>query len=442
MAALQERNGSYRVIFNYRGKQRAFTLGRVAEAEARAKAAQVDYLLMRLKQGLIEIPPGGDVVAFFKHDGAPPAVPAQGPSALRPEPTLADLRDRYLDTHANGTLELHTVRGIRRHFGHLARLLGESFPIRKLSLADLQGYVDRRAKAKGRRGTLNPVTIKKEIVTLRTAWNWGARMGIVSGRCPADGLRYAKGDEKPPFQTRAEIERQLPGLPHPKADELWEVLYLTAAEVDRLLAHVKAHAAHPWIYPLLVTAAHTGARRGELLRMRTGDLDLPAGVVSFRERKRAHGRRTTRRVPLSTALAATLADWLKVHPGGPFLFAQAEVVGRSRKRSRSTGHLWKDRPGSEKARRAGVRERERPGILPLTEDEARHHLNQTLAGSEWEVVRGYHIFRHSFISACASRGVDQRLIDEWVGHQSEEQRRRYRHLYPSVQADAIKSVFG
>ena len=61
---------------------------------------------------------------------------------------------------------------------------------------------------------------------------------------------------------------------------------------------------------------------------------------------------------------------------------------------------------------------------------------------EWKVVRGFHIFRHSFISACASNGVDQRLIDEWVGHQSEEQRRRYRHLYPSVQAAALKGVFG
>ena len=49
MAALQERNGSYRVIFSYRGKQRTFTLGRVTEAEAKAKAAQVDYLLMRLR---------------------------------------------------------------------------------------------------------------------------------------------------------------------------------------------------------------------------------------------------------------------------------------------------------------------------------------------------------------------------------------------------------
>jgi ribosomal protein S4E len=45
MAALQERNGSYRVIFNYKRKQRAFTLGKVTEAEAKSKAAQVDYLL-------------------------------------------------------------------------------------------------------------------------------------------------------------------------------------------------------------------------------------------------------------------------------------------------------------------------------------------------------------------------------------------------------------
>jgi hypothetical protein len=39
-------------------------------------------------------------------------------------------------------------------------------------------------------------------------------------------------------------------------------------------------------------------------------------------------------------------------------------------------------------------------------------------------------------------GVDQRIIDDFVGHQTDEQRRRYRHLYPSTQSDALKSVFG
>ena len=147
-------------------------------------------------------------MAFVRHDGLMPA--AQDTLAFRGEPTLGDLRDHYQETHGNGTLEHPTSRGIRRHFRHLGQLLGEGFPIRKLSLADLQGYVDKRAKAKGRRGTLNPSTIEKEIVTLRTAWNWGVRMKIVSGRYPYDGLLCPEFDEKPPFQTQAEIERQLP----------------------------------------------------------------------------------------------------------------------------------------------------------------------------------------------------------------------------------------
>ena len=86
--------------------------------------------------------------------------------------------------------------------------------------------------------------------------------------------------------------------------------------------------------------------------------------------------------------------------------------------------------------------RERPDLVPLTEDEARHHLKHTLAGSEWAMVRGFHVLRHSFVSACASRGVDLRMLQEWCGHMSPEMQRRYLHLYPSVQAEAMKSVFG
>jgi hypothetical protein len=38
-----------------------------------AKSAQVDYLLMRFKQRLIELPPGLDIVAFIQFDGESPA---------------------------------------------------------------------------------------------------------------------------------------------------------------------------------------------------------------------------------------------------------------------------------------------------------------------------------------------------------------------------------
>ena len=89
-----------------------------------------------------------------------------------------------------------------------------------------------------------------------------------------------------------------------------------------------------------------------------------------------------------------------------------------------------------------MRERGQLPQGPITKDEAHDHLKRTLAGSKWDVLRGWHVFRHSFISICASKGVDQRLIDAWVGHQTEEMRKRYRHLIPSTEKEAIRAVFG
>ncbi len=90
----------------------------------------------------------------------------------------------------------------------LVGALGERFTICELKLSSLQAYVDRRAKAKGLYGRrLSLATNKKEIVTLRTAWIWAAKMGLVEGRFPNDGLRLPKLNEKPAFRTRTEIER-------------------------------------------------------------------------------------------------------------------------------------------------------------------------------------------------------------------------------------------
>ena len=75
---------------------------------------------------------------------------------------------------------------------------------------------------KGIRGLVSPGTIKKEIITLRTTWNWGVQFGLVTGKYPNKDLRYAKVDEKPPFQTFAEIERKLHGLSKKQIAELWD----------------------------------------------------------------------------------------------------------------------------------------------------------------------------------------------------------------------------
>jgi integrase len=198
--------------------------------------------------------------------------------------------------------------------------------------------------------------------------------------------------------------------------ELWHCLFLTRAETEALLEYVERNASQPWVHPMVTFAAHTGARRSELVRLQIHDIDLNGRTAILREKKRAKSKRTLRRVPLSERLCRVLREWLAAHPGGSSLFAQQEFVGRSKTR--------------------------RTGATPITHDEAHDHFRRTLAGSGWEVLRGWHVLRHSFASNCAASGIDQRLIDEWMGHQTEEMRKRYRHLFPDQQRVAIERVFG
>ena len=176
MASIQKKGDGWYCQFCYRGQRPTFALGRVTEEEARAKSSQVNYLLMRLKQRLIELPPGVGIVEFVRYDGKPPAslINSGAATETAKTTTLAVLRDRFLATHASAHEE-NTLGTARTHFKHLAATLGEEFPLAELTLPDLQRHVDRRA---GKR--IAPVTIRKEIDGLRAAWNWGKRTGLVS----------------------------------------------------------------------------------------------------------------------------------------------------------------------------------------------------------------------------------------------------------------------
>ena len=46
----------------------------------------------------------------------------------------------------------------------------------------------------------------------------------------------------------------------------------------------------------------------------------------------------------------------------------------------------------------------------------------------------------SFASNLAVQGVDQRFIDKWMGHQTEEMRRRYQHLFPRKPSESIRRL--
>ena len=225
--------------------------------------------------------------------------------------------------------------------------------------------------------------------------------------CAAKELAaVSKNRQRPPFQTIVQIKRRIArgSLSSAEQEDLWDCLFLTLPEVEALLLYVKQATSPDFVYPLISFAAHTGARRSEILRSEIDDLDFDSKAITIREKKRMKGTNSTRTVPMTTFLANVLRKWLCKHPGGKFTFCSPEDHSS------------------------------------LTPDQATYHFKRTLSNSKWQVVRGYHVFRHSFCSNAAAKGIDQRLINSWVGHQTEEMVRRYRHLLPNQQE--IEIMFG
>lgn len=415
MATLEKRGKTYRVVFRYGGQKITKSVRTRDERAANACLARLEDNLRRLELGVLTLPEDADIAEFLLSDGR-----KNGRTAPRHQfRTIGQLLDQYVASISPGSMEDSTLGGMRIHVKKLKRVLGSTASLVSMGLDELQTYVDKRALDKGVRGRkLSTATIKKELRTLSSAWTWGIDSGAISKPLPKKGLRYPKSTEKPPFQTREEIERKIArgGLTETEQAELWDCLFLTLPEIEELLGFVKQSAKQPFIHPMFVFAAHTGARRSEMVRSEIDDFDFVGATVLIREKKRVRGKLSTRRVPLSPLLVEAMQQWFANHPGGRYTFA-----------------LGSDVPRSGKTRDLGTQ---------ITRDEAHDHFKRTLAGSKWNKLRGWHVFRHSFCSNCAAKGIDQRIINAWVGHQTEEMVRRYRHLVPNQQQEAIRLVFG
>jgi integrase len=214
-------------------------------------------------------------------------------------------------------------------------------------------------------------------------------------------------------------------LNSPDEKEQWGSLFLRESEVLELLDYVQKNAAHDFILPMFAFAALTGARRSEVIRSQIQDFHLDAGYVMIREKKRRHDVAVSyRRVDLHGQLRETMSNWFTKHPGGPHTICMPANLIRSRTKTTQPE--------------------------PLTENRATDHFRRTLRGSKWENVRGFHVLRHSFASICAMKGIHPSIIDQWLGHQTEEMRNRYRHLFPeetkramdSIMVSEIGSLFG
>jgi integrase len=193
---------------------------------------------------------------------------------------------------------------------------------------------------------------------------------------------------------------KMPGLPRVKVfDKGWD--FLQREESDTLIATARDEEERA----LFMFALRTGARAGEQLALRWGDIDWNKREVVFR-RSSSSGRigptksGRERRVQLTAGLVEALRKMK--HLRGELVFCRMD---------RKPFTIWQlhDRLWSA-CRRAGIRK-----------------------------IR-WHDLRHSFASQAAIAGVPLNQIQHWLGHSTITMTMRYSHLAPGRGSEFIQAL--
>lgn len=404
MAWIEKKCSKYRIAFRLNGRRRVVALKSDNRRDAEICLARFEENLRLVERGRLTVPPGADLGLFLLSDGR-----LDKPVEIAHMPMLAEIITRYQTTFTLGAKEEITRKMEDIHLAHLNRIIGGRRPLSEITSGIIQEFINARSRETYRGHTVKTKTVRTAVATLRYVWNWSYRQGIAPMRYPGCDLVYAKEKQAEPFRTYEQIQSIIarsPGLTKRRQRELWDGLFMNPREVAEVLAHVRRRSTVTWIYPFLVVAAHTGARRSELFRSRVEDFDFDNRIVLLREKKRSHTNETHRIVDMTEFVAVTMKEYFRTtHPGGEITFATVfnEPINDAR--------AWKV-------------------------------FRTAVSGSKWHVLRGFHAFRHSFASNLAAAGIDSRVICELMGHQTEEMEARYRHLFPAQRRAAVMSVYG
>ncbi len=403
MAELIQKNQKYYVRFRLDGKRYKKSLKTTVESDAEGAKDIVNVCLYRIHTGQLIVPPDVDPGEFVVSGGT-------CTSPKRQEvPTLQELVDEFAASQKMTVAESWSyTQSI--HLRHLIAFIGKKgdVPCSQIGFRQLDAFL------RGRLAKCKTDTVKMERSTLVRFFNWAVRHNYYT-KSPAEGLDKIKaGADRPPFRTSAEIANIIKrgGLDDIAIQELWDTLYLTPKEIGQILGKVRQYANSDYSYLLHAIPAYTGLRRGEVLRLRWVDIDLSQAVLTARSKKQSRQRlETARHIDIHPMLLKELTKWKKLRRQGQWVLCKQDSTEQ------------------------------------LTLDEAKYAFWQPLRETTWCLDKkkrsykiGFHTYRHSFASNLAAAGIDQRIIDELMGHTSDSMRKRYRHLFPRLKTAAVDAL--
>ena len=267
--------------------------------------------------------------------------------ALAEQITFKELVNRYM-MHHKKSRDIYTIKRLLPVFGDLT--------LAEITSEMVAEYRNKRLQE------VKPATVYQELSLMRRMFNVARKEWKWTTYNPVADVSFSVGNKN--------------------ARDRW----LTHEEEQELLKH----ATNPWwLRPLLITALHTGMRKGEILNLKWADVDFKRRCITVQKSKNG----TKRTIPMSNTLYNTLYN-MKIR----------DISGR---------------------------------VFPISDRSLRAAFSKTIEKAKIEDFR-IHDLRHTFATRLVQAGVDLYKVKELLGHKTIAMTMRYAHHYPESLRSSVE----
>ena len=273
-------------------------------------------------------------------------------------------------------------------------------------IEELKKYELEQWRMKRRSEGSKAATINRLVTSLKAALNWGVDQDIIESNpfSRLKPLQEVDSEEKTRFLTPEENTRLMAALDEREARIKTEREnhnnWLSARGKD-LLPSLKKGGFVDYLKPLVILAMNSGIRRGSLLALKWGDVDIDKKTITLP----AAITKPTKvlRLRMNQTVADTLTMW--------------------RSQSSDTSPEALIFPSSRKK-----------GALMVN---TRRSWVKILKDAQIENFR-FHDLRHDFASQLVMQGADLNVVRELLGHADMKMTLRYAHLAPESKLRAVE----
>ena len=251
--------------------------------------------------------------------------------------------------------------------------------------------------------------VEERGVSARTWNDYLFTLRSVLSKAGCEGGGYRDYLAQLPYKDETPVHRR------PFTGEELEGLFRAAAEVD------------PGLHPVIVAAACTALRRGDVARLRWKDIDLAGGFATVKTTKT--GERVE--IPIFPPFMAVLREAdRKKRKGNPYVFPEV-AEDYKMERNRLDRRLKKVLAAAGFVRpEKGKEEESGRETLAAVGDEARKNRGS---------LCGWHSFRTTFCSLALANGVPMELLTRITGHRTAEIVEKY---YNQAKREQARRAFG